>query len=187
MATSTVRSKAELVEELYTLPDNMKAEIIDGVIVPMSPTGGKPSRVSGLIFASLLAYEQRTGKGAALPNNAGFIVDLPRRGSFSPDASYSMDKVLNENFIDGAPLFAVEVRSKGDYGPKSERAILNKIADYFAAGTLVVWDVDALHEKRIRVYRASQPDQPTTYGIEDEVEAEPALPGWRVEVRSILE
>ena len=76
MATPKTRSKEELIEELYLLPENMKAEIIDGTIVPMSPTGGKPSRVSGLIFASLLAYEQMVGKGIALPNNAEFIVNL---------------------------------------------------------------------------------------------------------------
>ena len=186
MATSTVRTKGELIEELYTLPDNMKAEIIDGVIVPMSPTNGKPSRVSGLIFASLLAYEQRTGQGVALPNNAGFIVDLPRRWSFSPDASYLLDKSLDQNFVQGAPIFAAEVRSKGHYGPKEEEAIRAKIADYFAAGTLVVWDVDALHEQVIRVYRADQPDQPTIYGIDDEAEAEPAVPGWRVAVSTLL-
>ena len=186
MATSTVRSREELIEELYHLPENMKAEIIDGAIVPMSPTGGKPSRVSGLIFASLLAYERQTGQGSALPNNAGFIVDLPRRGSFCPDASYSVKQVLDENFVNGAPIFAAEVRSKGDYGPKAERAIRAKIADYFAAGTLVVWDVDALQNKKIRVYRASEPDQPVIYGIDDEAEAEPALPGWRVAVNTLL-
>ena len=186
MATSTVRSREELIEELYNLPDNMKAEIVDGAIVPMSPTGGKPSRISGLIFASLLAYERQTGQGSALPNNAGFLVNLPRRGSFSPDASYSINRILDENFVVGAPIFAAEVRSKNDYGPKAERAILAKIADYFAAGTVVVWDVDALRDKIIRVYRASQPNQPTVYGMNDEAEAEPALPGWRVAVNTLL-
>ncbi len=186
MATSSVRSREELIEELYRLPDNMKAEIIDGAIVPMSPTGGKPSRVSGLIFAKLLAYEQQVGQGVALPNNAGFIVDLPRRTSFSPDASSCVGKVIDQDFVEGAPLFAVEVRSKGDYGPQAERAIRNKIADYFAAGTQVVWDVDVLHAKTIRVFRADAPNQPTIYGMDDEAEAEPALPGWRVTVQELL-
>jgi Uma2 family endonuclease len=186
MATSSVRSKEELIDELYRLPDNMKAEIINGAIVPMSPTGGKPSRVSGLIFASLLAYEQRMGEGTALPTNAGFIVNLPRRGSFSPDASFSIDKILDQDFINGAPIFAAEVRSKNDYGPKAERAIRDKVADYFAAGTLVVWDVDALRAKTVCVYRAHQPNQPTLYGINDEAEAEPALPGWHVAVNTLF-
>ncbi len=186
MATSTVRSKEALIDELYRLPDNMNAEIINGAIVPMSPTGGKPSRVSGLIFASLLAYEQQLGKGTALPNNAGFLADLPHRGSFSPDASFCVGQVLDQDFINGAPIFAAEVHSKNDYGPKAERAIRDKIADYFAAGTLVVWDVDVLRAKTIGVYRADQPDQPTVYGIDDEAEAEPALPGWRVAVNTLF-
>ena len=92
---------------------------------------------------------------------------------------------LDGNFVNGAPLFAVEVRSKNDYGPKAERAILAKIADYFAAGTLVMWDVDALQTKTIRVYRAHQPDQPTVYGMDEIAEAEPALPGWRVAVNTV--
>ena len=35
-----------------------------------------------------------------------------------------------------------------------------KRADYFAAGTLVVWDVDLLADDVVRVYRADAPDSP---------------------------
>jgi Uma2 family endonuclease len=42
-------------------------------------------------------------------------------------------------FFEGAPVFAVEVRSENDYGPDAEREIVQKRADYFAAATLVVW------------------------------------------------
>jgi Uma2 family endonuclease len=95
-------------------------------------------------------------------------------------------QVIDQDFVQGAPIFAAEVRSKHDYGPKAERALVAKIADYFAAGTLVVWDVDVLREKTIRVYRAENPNQPTIYGMEDEAEAEPAVPGWRVAVKRLL-
>lgn len=186
MVTSTSRSREELIDALYRLPEHMKAEIIDGAIVPMSPMGGKPSRISGLIFASLLAYEEGHGQGIALTNNAGFLVDLPNRGSFCPDASFSVGQVIDQDFVQGAPIFAAEVRCKNDYGPKAEREILAKIADYFAAGTQVVWDVDVLREQLIRVYRATDPSQPTVYGIHDEAEAEPALPGWRVAVSTLF-
>ncbi len=60
-------------------------------------------------------------------------------------------------FFQGAPVFAVEVRSEGDYGPRAEREMAAKRADYFAAGTLVVWDVDLLSENVVRVYRANDP------------------------------
>ena len=39
---------------------------------------------------------------------------------------------------------AVEVCSKGDYSDAAEEAMAAKRADYFEAGTLVVWDVDPL-------------------------------------------
>lgn len=186
MATQLKRTRQELLDALAQLTD-VKAEIMDGEIVIMSPTAGKPSLVSGLIFAALLEYARRTGRGVALPNNAGFVVELPHRGSFSPDAAYTVDQRIDADLIQGAPVFAVEVRSKHDYGPAAERAIRAKIADYFAAGTRVVWDVDALHSREVRVYRATQPDHPTVYGMADEAEAEPAVPGWRVRVRSLLE
>ncbi len=45
-------------------------------------------------------------------------------------------------FLEGSPIFAVEVRSENDDGPAAERAMAQKRADYFAYGTLVVWDVN---------------------------------------------
>ena len=55
--------------------------------------------------------------------------------------------------IEGAPIFAVEVRSEGDYGADAEKLMARKRGAYFAAGTQVVWDVDLLGEEVVRVYR----------------------------------
>jgi Uma2 family endonuclease len=74
-------------------------------------------------------------------------------------------------FPEGAPIFAVEVRSENDYGPAAERAMQAKRADYFACGTLVVWDVDLLSTDIIKVYRASDPEHPTIYRRGDMAEA----------------
>lgn len=187
MSAHPPKTREELIDALKQLPDHMKAEIVNGAIVPMSPTGVQSSRASGLIFASLLAYERRVGWGMALPNNAGFLVDLPNRASFSPDAAYCAERVMSPGFFEGAPLFAVEVRSEHDYGPKADQAMRRKIADYFAAGTQVMWDVDVLRERVVRVYRASEPDHPTVYREGEEAEAEPALPGWRFAVSELMQ
>ncbi len=88
-------------------------------------------------------------------------------------------------FIDGAPTFAVEVRSEHDYGPAAERDMAAKRLDYFEAGTVVVWDVDTVAE-RIHKYRRDQPDQPTTFGRGEVAEAEPAVAGWRVAVDQVF-
>ena len=116
-----------LIDELAAVPENGKAEIIGGKVVRMSPTGGRPGRASGAIFASLMQHEQTIGGGYASPDNVGFIVDLPDRGSFSPDAAWYTGPVVDMGFVHGAPAFAVEVRSESDYGPARERAIAQKI------------------------------------------------------------
>ena len=89
-------------------------------------------------------------------------------------------------FVDGAPVFAVEVRSEGDYGPAAEEGMARKRADYFEAGTLVVWDVDLVGEDVVRVHRAGAL-QPTIYRRGQIAEAEPAVRGWRMSVDDLFE
>ena len=62
-------------------------------------------------------------------------------------------------FVEGPPTFAVEVRSENDYGNAAEAEMADKRADYFQAGTLVVWDIDPIAES-VRKYLASSPDRP---------------------------
>jgi len=90
-------------------------------------------------------------------------------------------------FVRGAPAFAAEVRSDGDYGPAAEQALAQKRADYFAAGTLVIWDVDLLAPDVVKVYRASEPARPTLYGRGALAEAEPAVLGWRMPVDELFD
>ena len=161
-----------------------KAEIINGKIVEMSPTGWWPGYASGEIFASLRSYVKRTGKGHAIPDNIGFKVNLPHRKSFSPDAAFYTGNPQGMKFLEGAPSFAAEVRSESDYGEK--KAIAQKRSDYFLAGTLVFWDVDLLDEEVVKAYRASKPNIPTIYKKGQLAEAEPAVPGWQMPVDNLL-
>jgi Uma2 family endonuclease len=126
------------------------------------------------------------GKGQSYPDNAAFIVNLPNLRSFSPDAAYYIGQRTGGKFLEGAPVFAAEVRSESDYGPTAEREMAANRRDYFAAGTLVVWDADVLKDELIRVYRASEPDKPTIYRRGELAEAEPALPGWAFPVEDLF-
>ena len=173
-------------EDLYQVPDNGKAEIVNGELLLMAPTGGIPGRAGGEIYVSLREYERRTRSGYAFPDNVGFVVNLPNRGSFSPDAEFYIGELKGGQFLDNAPIFAAEVRSENDYGPVAERAIVDKRADYFAAGTLVVWDVDVLREQVVRVYRASDRERPAIYRRGEVAEAEPAVPGWSMPVDDLF-
>jgi Uma2 family endonuclease len=171
------------IEDLYKVDG--KAELVNGEIVQMSPTGGLPNYAAREIALSLREYEKRTKRGYAVTDNAAFVVNLPHRKSFSPDAAFYVGDVTMK-FFEGASVFAVEVRNKGDYGPKAEKEMAQKRADYFAAGTQVVWDVDLLSEDVVRVYRASDPGHPQVYRRGEVSDAEPAISGWTMPVDDLF-
>jgi Uma2 family endonuclease len=180
---SAVHQARATLDDLYRTPE--KAELIGGRIVRFMATGSKPGLVGFNIARSLHDHAKQIGRGKAYPDNVGFAIpELPSgRESFSPDASY-YDGPMPANpmrFIEGPPTFAAEVRSENDYTPAAEVEMADKRADYFAAGTQVVWDVDPVAEC-IHVYKATDPSQRTTYRRGDTAEAEPAVPGWRVAV-----
>lgn len=162
-----------------------KAELINGRIERLMPTGRKPGRVAGRIYRGLDDHATQTGQGEAYPDNVGFAVPRLRSGreSFAPDASYHLGPFPDDpmRFLEGPPTLAVEVRSENDYGPSAESAMAAKRSDYFEAGSRIVWDVDPVAEC-IHVYRAEAPDRPLTYRRGQTVDAEPFLPGWRVAV-----
>ena len=180
-------TKAEAtIEDLYQIPGGGKAEIVDGEIILMSPTGDLPSSAAFEIAVSLRQYSRRTKLGRAYTDNAAFIVDLPNRRSFSPDAAFYIGPRTGAKFLEGAPIFAVEVRSEGDYRRKAESNMARKRAEYFAAGTLVVWDVDVLVEEVVRSYRAGDSDNPTVFHRGEIADADPALPGWSMPVDDLF-
>ena len=172
------------VEELYRVDG--KAEIVGGELRLMTPTGGLHGYAVVEIAVSLHEYGRQTRHGYALADNVGFLVNLPNRRSFSPDVAFWTGGRLTGKFIEGAPVFAVEVRSEDDDGPAAERAMSEKRADYFAAGTVVVWNVDVLKEQLVRVYRADDPTVATVYRRGELAEAEPGLPGWSMPVEDLF-
>ena len=185
MATAST-TRATL-DDLYR--EEGKAELIGGRIVRYMASGAKPSAVAFEIAVSLRTYAKTFGRGQAFSDGIGYAVpELPSgRESFSPDASYHLGPLpINPmRFIEGVPTFAVEVRSENDYGDAAEGEMSAKRADYFAAGTLVVWDVDPVAET-VAVYRATAPMQPVIYRRDETAEAEPAVPGWKIAVADIF-
>lgn len=165
-----------------------KAELIAGRIVPLMPSGDRPAEVALEIVVSLREYAKQRGIGRAYADNTGYALPTPLpsgRQAFVPDASYYTGPRTGMRFLDGAPPFAAEGRSEGDYGPVAESAMADKRDDYFIAGTRVVWDVDPDAET-VTVYRASDPDHPTVFRRGDVADAEPAVPGWRLPVDSLF-
>ncbi len=191
--TTSEREPRPQAEPAATLDDlyryDGKAELIGGRIVPLMASGHYPNRIASRVFRSLDDHAEATGRGQAYTDNMGFGVPrLPSgRESFSPDASF-YDGVLPTNkmrFVSGPPTLAVEVRSEGDYGRAAENEIAAKRRDYFEAGTKVVWDVDPVGEV-IRATAPMRPESRRSSRAARPAHAEPAVPGWRIDVDKIF-
>jgi Uma2 family endonuclease len=176
------------VDDLYREPG--KAELINGRIKRYMASGDLPSAVAGEIFVSLRAHAKSTRQGRAYGDGIGYTVPILPSGreSFSPDASFYAGPLPQNRmrFIEHAPTFAAEVRSENDYGPTMNAEYEAKRADYFQAGTLVVWDVDPLAET-VTCYRSTAPTTPIVFSRGDIADAEPAVPGWRVAVDDLFD
>jgi Uma2 family endonuclease len=172
------------IEDLYKVKG--KAEIVGGKLVVLPLLGCLPSQAKGEIYASLGDYEDQVGGGRMIPGNAAYIVDLPNRTSFCPDVSFFTGKPAGMKFLEGAPVFAVEIRVKESYGTEADRQIAAKRDDYFAAGTQVVWDVDLLGDAVIKSYAATDPNNPRLFRRGEIADAEPAVPGWRMAVDDLF-
>ena len=178
---------AATIDDLYRVDG--KAELIGGRIVPIMPSGYRHGQVGLRILRAIDDYARANRRGHALPDGIGFVVPelASGRESFSPDAAYYLGPLPadDEDFLPGPPALAVEVRSKGDYGPAAEAEMAAKRADYFEAGTAVVWDVDP-RAGVIRVYAAATPDAPTEYGPGQSADAGAVMPGWSLSVDAVF-
>ncbi len=177
-----------------TLDDLMKvdgkAELINGRIVRDMGTGFLPGKVSRRITRALEDYIAAGAGGEVVEDNVGYAPHSPLpsgRQSLSPDSSYYTGPLPSNlmRYVTGHPDFAAEVRSENDYGPAKEREHEEKRTDYFAAGTLVVWDVDPVAET-VAAYVATAPTTPTIFRRGDVADAEPAVPGWRLSVDALF-
>ena len=161
-----------------------KAELVAGRVVPLMPTGHRPNVIAGRIYRRLADHADTTGVGVAYTDNMGFAVPELSTGreSFSPDAAYYTGPLPLRpmRFVEGPPDFAAEVRSENDYGPAAESEMAAKRAEYFEAGTVVVWDVDPI-TRAVRRWRAGD-IAPAVFPPGTDADAEPAVPGWRLSV-----
>jgi Uma2 family endonuclease len=183
-----IRSQPATLEDLYRVEG--KAELIGGKIFHPMASGYLPSEIALEIAVRLREHAAKTGVGKAFSDGIGYAMRPPlssTRESFSPDASYytGSPPANRMRFIDGAPDFAVEVRSEEDYGRVAEEEMAAKRIDYFEAGTKVVWDVDPIAEI-IRAFRSEQPANPRVFSRGDVADAEPAVPLWRLVVDDLF-
>lgn len=171
------------------LLENEPLELYNGWLVWQEMTHLDERRVVATIQDMLSLSARKLGYGQALPDQVECV--LQNGDVVKPDASLVSWARLRtaahpagpsqRSLLHGGPELVAEARSPSNRRAQERR----KRALYFANNVEMVWDVDETHQT-IWVYRASAPDQPVRYGIDDTIDCEPLLPGWRRRVADIF-
>ncbi len=166
-----------------------QAELIGGKIVRFPLHSWKVGVLCGNLITSLDLHRKSLGRGIVGTSTLAYVIPvLPSgRESFCPDVSFHLGPLPSNRmgFIEGSPTFAAEVRDNKESDDKVEAEVAAKGADYFAAGTLVVWDIDPMAET-ITCYRQADLTKAIVWRRGDTADAEPAVPGWRVTVDEVF-
>ncbi|MDO4617337.1 MAG: Uma2 family endonuclease [Lachnospiraceae bacterium] len=137
------------IEDYRSLPDDQRAELIDGVIYLMTAPATLHQLIAGEVHYQIKAFIKQKG-GKCLPFIAPVDVQLDRdeRTMLQPDVLICCDAdlVAPENIF-GAPDFVLEVISPGT----KRKDFTIKLSKYQNAGVREYWIVDP-YKKMIFVY-----------------------------------
>lgn len=155
-------------EDYYKLPENVRAELIDGEFYYMSA----PSRIHQKILmalAKIIANYIDSKEGSCEVYPAPFAVKLFEDDSkiiVEPDISVICDPdKLTDRGCTGAPDWIIEIVSPGNSG----HDYIYKLNLYAEAGVKEYWIVDP-HSKKILVYDLSQADMKIdSYTFQDKI------------------
>ena len=176
------QEKRLTVEEFWEVYAGQWAELVDGTVVALAPSGYRASSIAGRILAALVAYLDQHPVGDVTASDGGYWLSegnlkVPGVGYFSN----AKMKQINEpgKYLPFAPDLAVEVVSPTDRASD----IQDKIRLYLAHGTALVWVVYP-EQQQVMVYH---PDLSAhTLGIDDTLAAEEMLLGFALPVAKIF-
>lgn len=152
------------IDDIYALPDGVRAELIDGRMYNMAPPNTKHQDIS-MTLSTIFNNYVSAKKGGCKVYAAPFAVFLNNTDTtyVEPDISVICDKdKLDEKGCHGAPDFIIEIVSPGsrrmDYSIKQFK--------YCAAGVKEYWIIDPSRET-IVVYNYQKDEAPLLYHFTD--------------------
>ncbi len=175
------------VEEFLNLPDDgVRRSLINGIVWEegMSYRSMEHTHVTTRVgkFLDNWRDTQPPPNGLVLSGDAGFRIDADT--AVGADVAYITPELIagrpsDSRVIHGVPPLVAEILSLSD----TTEIIEEKIATYMAAGVTILWIINPYSETVI-VHR---PDRlPTLVNADQELTAEPVLPGFRVLVADLF-
>ncbi|MBW4634744.1 MAG: Uma2 family endonuclease [Iphinoe sp. HA4291-MV1] len=191
-----MNSKKVKVQSLYTVTDeelmltsSQNPELrfernADGTLETMPPTGGISGNREIKAGAYLFNWVESHDLGEVFSSSTGFR--LPNTAVRSPDAAFVSKGRLSEGwdeqedkFINLAPDFVVEIRSKND----SLEKLKTKMEEYIANGVKLGWLIERQNQQAL-VYRMN--GSITQYPATAILSGEDVVPGFTLPLARLL-
>ena len=138
------------IEDIYALPNGVRAELIDGQIYYMASPTWTHQRISMFLSRKIGNYiESENGNCEVLTAPFAVFLNNDDKNYFEPDISVICDiSKLDEKGCHGAPDWIIEIISPGN----KTMDYFKKLFKYQAAGVREYWIVDPTKEL-VMVYR----------------------------------
>jgi Uma2 family endonuclease len=172
-------------EEALALGDIGPYELVEGRIVPMSPTGYKHARYESNFDEYLKAFVRGRNLGHVLVGEVGIYTgrrpDTVRGAdlAFISNERYAQQK-KESGFLEVAPELVVEILSPDDRW----NDVTQKLREYFSIGVKLVWVADPA-ARTVYAYRALT--EVREFKETDLLPGDDILPGFSVPVANLFE
>ncbi|SFH53157.1 Uma2 family endonuclease [Planctomicrobium piriforme] len=178
MATAFTPTKLITVDEFQNLEFDEPVELVRGEIVEMTRPGARHGKLCLRIGSALETWSTQSGRYEAIGNDSGVITSRHPDTVRGPDVLVIRKEKLPDQkvpvgWLTVPPDLCVEVLSPHDQWP----LVLDKTAEYLAAGVVEVWLVDP-DEQAVHVYRADM--APRIVRGNDLLATETLLPGFSI-------
>jgi Uma2 family endonuclease len=173
-------------EDLLTMPDGDRFELVDGQLVERSVSLWS-SYVAGRVNFLITAYARPNHLGWPLPEGATYQCfptepNKVRKADFSFILLKRMTPAaaMEKGHIRIAPDLAVEAVSPNDLYYEVD----TKVQEWLGAGVRLLWIINP-DARTVRIYRADGSD--ASKRAEDEISGEDVVPGFCCRVREFFE
>ena len=171
-------------EELAKLGNLGRCELVEGRLVPISPTGDEHSGVEAAFGAILREFVRAHKLGKVRVGEVGMYVRRHPDSVRGADAIYISNERYAQkqpkSYLDVAPELVVEIMSPDD----SWSEVMQKLREYFAIGVRLIWVADP-RSRRVYAYRSMTDIR--EFAEEAELPGDDVLPGFAVHVAQLFE
>jgi Uma2 family endonuclease len=174
-------------QEFETLPEfDDRYELVDGKLVKKPMPGGQHGSIARRINKRINLFDPEDKFGVMWFDTT---FDVGTGWMPIPDLGYIVaDRIpdITEKAIKCVPDLVVEIYSPSALRSKSEReAAERKLRDWQGAGVRIIWAINP-EKKIIEVYHPNQAEPAMQLGLDDELDGENVIPGFRLKVGELF-